>query len=97
MGLEGGSGYAGKLPVMLMVSQPSLIGKEGPNTPDAIYRYAMERLGVTHLFWMRLGTEGDTTTQKYSWKYGIVPLIRANKGRTNSACPPNLQSQCDTD
>jgi hypothetical protein len=96
MGADGGTRYAGKMPVMFIVSSPSLVGKEGPNTPDAIYKYAMERLGVTHLFWVKLGTEWDTPTKKYSWDYGILPLIRANKGLTNTACPANLQSRCNT-
>jgi hypothetical protein len=96
MGANGGPGYARKMPVMFIVSNPSLIGKEGPNTPDAIYRYSTERLGVTHLFWIRLGTEGDTASQKYSWEDGILPVIRAYQGRTNMACPPNLRTGCDT-
>jgi len=93
MGMEGGSGYAGKMPVMLMVSHPSLI-KSGPNSPESIYKYAMERLGVTHLFWMRL-MKTDAGTEQYSWQKGIVPLIEAKRGKTNSACPPNLPG-CDT-
>jgi len=95
MGMEGGSGYAGKMPVMLMVSHPSLIS-HGPNTPEAIYKYAMEKLGATHLFWMRL-VKTDAQTTQYGWQHGIVPLIDAKRGKTNSDCPPNLRSAgCDT-
>jgi hypothetical protein len=95
MGMEGGSRYAGKMPVMLMVSAPSLIS-HGPNTPEAIYKYAMEQLGATHLFWYRyVKTDTDTGTEKYSWQSGVLPLIKAKGGKTNTACPPNLPS-CDT-
>jgi hypothetical protein len=96
MGEEGGTSYAGKMPVMFMVSNASLTERKGPNTPDSIYRYAVERLGATHLFWVQLDSKSDTTAHKYSWTNGILPVIRANKGRTNTACPANLQSGCDT-
>jgi hypothetical protein len=96
MGLDGGPSYAGRMPVMLMASSASLTGREGPNSPDAIYKYAMERLGVTHMFWVRQPTETDTASQKYSWNHGILPVIRANKGRINTACPTNLPG-CVTD
>jgi hypothetical protein len=97
MGADGSPGYVGKMPIMFMISAPSLVGKEGPNTPEALYRYSMERLGVTHLFWARVGSEKDTASQKYSWEDGVLPLIRANKGGTNMDCPTNLQGRCNTD
>jgi len=96
MGEEGVTRYAGKMPVMFMVSNGSLTEREGPNTPDSLYRYSVERLGATHLFWVELGTKYDTASAKYSWERGILPVIRANKGVTNTACPANLQSRCDT-
>jgi hypothetical protein len=95
MGDEGGTSYVGKMPVMFMVSNASLTERKGPNTPDSIYRYAVERLGATHLFWVQLENKYDTGSKQYSWDRGILPVIRANKGKTNTACPSNLKS-CDT-
>lgn len=96
-GLDGGRGYVGKLPIMFMVSSPSLVGKEGPNTPEAIYRYATEVLGVTHLFWIKQDARHDTATEKYSWQNGILPLINATRGSTRAECPQNLKGFCSVE
>ncbi len=94
LGLIGGVDYRGKTPIAFAVQSPELCGKEGCHTPEEIYNYAVDTLHVNYIFWQRFGTTKDTATEKYSWQYGMLPLIRDVKGATNSACPLNLLGRC---
>ena len=98
MGLEPGSkrDYRGKTPVGYDVQSPELCGKEGCHSPEKLLDYSVDTLKATHVFWVRFGTAKDTSTEKYSWQYGILPAIRANKGRINTACPANFDGACST-
>jgi hypothetical protein len=97
MGIDGDQRYVGKTPIAFAVQTPELCGKEGCNLPEDLYRFAVNDLGVNYLFWIRFGTINDTATEKYSWRDGMLPVIRANKGRTNAACPSNFQGACVVD
>lgn len=92
----GGVDYRGTLPLGYGVQSPSLCGKEGCWLPSELYDYAYGPLGATHVFWVRLGTQRDTATAKYSWTLGILPTIRARQGRTNAACPTAYAGACAT-
>jgi hypothetical protein len=92
----GGVDYRGKLPIGYGVQSPSLCGKEGCWLPSQLYDYSYSTLKATHVFWVRLGTERDTSTAKYSWKYGILPTIRARQGRSVTACPTSYAGACAT-
>lgn len=93
-GLVGGVDYRGQLPIGYAVQTPSLCGKEGCFHPDELYDHAQYTLGVTHLFWVRLGPERDTRTHLVSWLRGVLPTIRAQRGRTNAACPTAYAGRC---
>jgi len=97
MGIDGGVRFAGKMPIAFAVQSPELCGKEGCNRPPDIYSHAVNELGVNYLFWLRFGTAKDTATDKYSWRDGMLPVIRANNGRINAACPSNYHGACSTD
>jgi hypothetical protein len=97
MGKDGGRKYAGMTPVAFAVQSPELCGKEGCNRPEDLYRFAVDELGVNYLFWLRFGTKKDTATEKYSWQNGILPVIRENGGKINTACPRNFHGACVTD
>jgi hypothetical protein len=96
MGQEGGVRYVGKMPIAFAVQSPELCGKEGCNLPEDIYNHAVKDLGANYLFWIRFGTKKDTPTEKYSWEDGILPVIRANKGRINTGCPSAFVGACDS-
>lgn len=93
----GGVDYRDRLPIGYGVQTPSLCGKEGCWLPSELMDYAYGTLGATHVFWVRFGTQKDTATAKYSWAQGILPTIRARKGRTNAACPAAYAGACTTD
>jgi len=95
-GIEGGSSYVGRTPIASAVQSPALCGKEGCNLPLDIYNFAVDSLGVNYIFWLHFGTEKDTATAKYSWRDGMLPMLRANNGRINLSCPSNLAGQCNT-
>ncbi|MCZ8129688.1 MAG: hypothetical protein O9284_00085 [Steroidobacteraceae bacterium] len=95
-GLVGGTDYRGKLAIGYAVQSPALCGKEGCWEPSVLADHAVNTLGATHVFWTRLGTHRDTPTLKVSWDYGILPAIRAIRGRTNTACPSVYQGACAT-
>ncbi len=97
MGRDGGVRYVGKMPIAFAVQSPELCGKEGCNLPRDIYNHAVNDLGVNYLFWLRFGTAKDTATEKYSWNDGMLPVIRANNGKTNAACPSSFKGACDAD
>jgi hypothetical protein len=98
MGIEPGAkrDYRGKTPIGYEVQSPELCGKEGCHSPEKLLDYSVDTLKATHVFWVRFGTTKDTATEKYSWQYGILPAIRANKGRINSSCPENFGGACIT-
>lgn len=93
-GLVGGVDYRGQLPIGYAVQSPSLCGKEGCFTPEELYDHAQYTLGVTHLFWVRLGTARDRPGYSVSWNRGVLPTIRGQRGRTNSACPTAYAGRC---
>jgi hypothetical protein len=97
MGIDGDVRYVGKLPIAFAVQSAELCGKEGCNLPKDIYRYALSELGVNYLFWVTFGTSRDTATEKYSWRDGMLPVIRASNGKTNAACPSSFRGACLTD
>lgn len=96
MGIEPGAvrDYRGRMPIAYEVQTPELCGKEGCFLPSVLRDYAVGKLGATHLFWVKMGTQKDTATAKYSWQYGIVPAIRATNGKINTACPANYGGRC---
>lgn len=98
MGIEPGAvrDYRGLTPIGYEVQSPELCGKEGCFLPSVLRDYAVGTLRATHLFWVKMGTEKDTATAKYSWQYGIVPAIRATNGKINTACPANYGGRCAT-
>jgi len=85
----------GTVPIMFSVQSPNLGPEAHRNTPQEIYDYAMRDLGATHLFWIRFGSSRDTGSQKFSWREGILPVIRANQGRTRSDCPQTYEGRCN--
>lgn len=95
-GIEPGAvrDYRGLTPIGYEVQSPELCGKEGCFLPSVLRDYAVGTLKATHLFWVKMGTEKDTPTAKYSWQYGIVPAIRATNGKINTACPANYGGRC---
>jgi hypothetical protein len=97
MGIDGGRSYIGKTPVAFAIQSGELCGKEGCNRPSDLYKFAVNDLGVNYLFWLRFGTAKDTAADKYSWRDGMLPVIRANGGRINAACPANYRGACATD
>ncbi len=92
-GRVGGFDYRGKTPIGYAVEAQNFCGRE-ECLPRRLYDHAVNTLGATHIFWLRFGTKRDTATEKYSWNEGILPAIRASKGRTNSACPSNYRGAC---
>jgi hypothetical protein len=94
MGIDGGVRYVGKLPIAFAVQSPELCGKEGCNLPRDLYAHAVNDLGANYIFWLRFGTNKDTPTEKYSWREGMLPVIRASGGKTNPACPGNFRGAC---
>jgi hypothetical protein len=97
MGIDGGVRYVGKTPIAFAVQSPELCGKEGCNLPKDIYDFALNELGANYLFWVTFGTSKDTATEKYSWRDGMLPVIRAAKGKMNATCPSNFRGACNTD
>ncbi len=81
--------YKGLMPTADIVSAPVLCGKEGCNSPIDIYNYGTKILGDHYIIWVRFGTKKDTATTKYSFRYGMLPIINANP-KTNSSCPKNI-------
>ena len=79
--------YRGQTPIAYDVQTPELCGKKGCNLPRDLYDHAVNTLGANYVFWVRMGTTRDTATEKYSWRDGILPVIRASKGKINAACP----------
>ncbi len=88
------SNYKGLMPIADIVSAPVLCGKEGCNLPLDLYNYGVKVLGDNYIFWTRFGTAKDTPSAKYSFKFGMLPVINAFP-KTNTACPKNLGS-CNT-
>lgn len=81
--------YIDLSPVGQAVQAPELCGKEGCNLPQDLYNYAVNKQKINYMFWIRFGTSKDTATEKYSWKYGILPTINENP-RTNETCPTQI-------
>jgi len=96
MGIEPGAprDYRSLTPIGYEVQTPELCGKEGCFRLDVLRDYAVDTLKVTHLFWVKMGTQKDTATTKYSWQLGIRPAIQAAKGKTNEACPAAYAGRC---
>jgi len=85
----------GLMPLCQAVQTPELCsGSTGVFTPEQIYQYAMNTLHLTHMYWIAQSTACDTSTQKYSFQYGIIPTVNNHNGFTYSSCPANLPS-CD--
>ena len=93
-GTVGGIDYRPIVPGGYAVQEPALCGKEGCYLPQRLFDHAIGALGATHVFWVRMGTQYDTATAKYSWRDGILPTIRRNGGRANSACPTSYAGAC---
>lgn len=96
MGIDGGRSYIGKTPLAFAIQSGELCGKEGCNLPRDLYKFAVNDLGANYLFWLRFGTAKDTADEKYSFREGMLPVIRANGGKINTACPLNYRGACST-
>jgi len=95
-GLVGGTDYRGQIPIMYDVQSPELCGKEGCFLPDQLYDHAVNTLHATHVAWLEMWVTKTAGSDKYSWGTGILPMLRRNDGKINTACPANLQGRCST-
>jgi hypothetical protein len=86
MGLLGGRDYRGVTPIGFAVQTPELCGKEGCNLPLDMYNYAVGQLGANYIFWVRHDASKGAA---YSWKDGMLPLIRSKGVKTG--CPSSLE------
>lgn len=80
----------GEIPIMWSVESSQLgtnsVGQTGGYSPDLLYRFANQYIGVSHLFWMRKDF-GVVAEQTWAGTDGIEDTIEANPTFTNTACP----------
>jgi hypothetical protein len=77
-----GADYRGLLALGNSVEALELVGTHGTYTPQQLYTFAHNTLGVNYMFWIRNTWSGGAAQR---WSTGILPFLRTN---------PPLSTKC---
>ncbi len=84
---------AGRMPLGCDVQWPEFVGRTGNReigrlTPGGIFAMGVDTLGLNYIFWGVCDGKG----LNFTFRGGVLPLLKSRQGRINTARPANLSA-----